>query len=303
MKKSLVGLSLVAILMAVSACSGGVSPSPGHASRVSKTIGNCTVDCYATPSPTSSPGVAAYGGGTYGGCNNFSDGPLTNCSSNCSGYASGGVPNMTCDETITNGPVYDPSSTTDVGGQANPAFQDPYLNQDPNNLNCFIDGDQVDTCPDGTQVAEFSGPPVQGDSCASLNGSSHSLRVGDTVGTANVNGTAQLRSVKDINMLFSYVSGKTITPYARYFSDRSVGWVYEDNQGGFWFQKDSSTNWNLSFSGGVSLGSLISTGLSITPPTTDNPVPIGAKPGKIGRNLTAAKCFTGGAAFYPGTMG
>jgi hypothetical protein len=132
-------------------------------------------------------------------------------------------------------------------------------------------------------VAIYLGPPKQGVACPQ-NDSQESIPVGGTVGSANVNGTQQTRSVVDVNTVYSYSSSMIVNNQVTYTGLTPVGWTYLDDNGGFWF--------------------------TATPPTSSAAVPLGATPGTLGQGslvtsnpsltagITAAKCWKGGSAFY-----
>lgn len=135
-----------------------------------------------------------------------------------------------------------------------------------------------------------------------MNDNQPSLPVGSFLGEVNKNGNVESRYVKDVNQLYSF-SGFNITSANVVYSDfRPIGFVYEDNAGAFWFQKDPSTNWNLSFAGGVSLGKLFNLSFGATAPNDEAAVSIGSSPGKLGDHEVAKRCWSQGAQFWNGQL-
>lgn len=151
-------------------------------------------------------------------------------------------------------------------------------------------------------VAELPGPPKDNVPCAS-NDQANSLPVGATVGIANVNGADQVRSVADINRIDGYNTAVRVSGSVLYIGTKTIGWVYEDDHGGFWFQGNANLSWTYSFTGGVTVGDIISGAFGINSPPGKSAVPIGSKPGTIPQHSVAEKCFKDGSAFFPGTLG
>lgn len=100
--------------------------------------------------------------------------------------------------------------------------------------------------------------------------------------------------------MYSYGGGLVHSPTFLYINLKPVGFVYTDNSGAFWFQKDASTNWNLSFGGGINLGSIFSANFGVSPPADETPHALGSKPGKVGNHFQAAKCWANDTPVYPG---
>lgn len=153
----------------------------------------------------------------------------------------------------------------------------------------------------GNQVAITSGPPTTNATCQANDGQ-NSLAVGTTVGYANVNGQpTAARSVKDINALYGY-SGMNIRGGNGYTNLQTIGWVYEDNNGAYWFQENQNIAWTYSFGLGITAGDLIGASFGINSPPGKAAVSIGSTPGKLQSHETASPCFSEGAQFFPGEI-
>jgi|GEM_PF-6269150 len=246
--------------------------------------------------PSSDPTVTAPGGG---GCTvSDPNGPLTNCAPNCSGFASGGVPTMTCYFGFGDGLPYTAGDYGPGGGGSNPVAvwggaQDPHTG-------CW-DFSNGEACNGTSQVAIAPGSPQPGQSCQ-LTDSAKSLGIGTTVGEVNVNGQTQARSVADVTALYSYGGAVPLAPNFLYINLKPVGFIYQDDNGGFWFQKDPQANWSLSFGAGVNLGSIFSANFGISPPSDEIPHALGPHPGKIGNHMIAAKCWKNDTPVFPGEL-
>lgn len=151
---------------------------------------------------------------------------------------------------------------------------------------------------DGEVVAIAPGTPAPGQPCSQVDGT-NSIPVGGTLGYANINGQQEARSVKDINQLFGFGSSNIVNGNVMYDNLQPIGWLYEDNNGAFWFQKDPNAQWSMSLSGGVTLGGIVSAGLGITPPTGQTAVSVGSTPGSLAQNEAASPCWSQGGQFYP----
>jgi hypothetical protein len=143
----------------------------------------------------------------------------------------------------------------------------------------MFDGTNED-CQNNSQVAVQPRSPQPGQSCQ-LNDGVNSLSVGTTVGEVNVNGQVQARSVTDVTALYSYGGAVAESPNFLYINLRPVGFVYMDNNGAYWFQKDASANWTMSFGGGVNLGSIFSADFGLTPPNDETPTALGPNPARL----------------------
>lgn len=151
---------------------------------------------------------------------------------------------------------------------------------------------------DDSVVAIAAGTPAPDRTC-SQNDGTESIPVGGTLGYANINGQQVARSVKDVNQLFGFGSSNIINGTVMYDNLQPIGWLYEDNNGAFWFQKDPNAQWSLSLSAGVTLGGIVSAGLGITPPTGQAAVSVGSTPGSLAQNEEASPCWLQGQQFYP----
>ena len=71
----------------------------------------------------------------------------------------------------------------------------------------------------------------------------------------------------DINQLNSPVGQNIVNNNLVSSSFAPIGWMYLDNNGGYWFQADPQSKWSVSFS--VELSKRF--GLNVTPPTWQIP--------------------------------
>jgi hypothetical protein len=149
-----------------------------------------------------------------------------------------------------------------------------------------------------TQVAELPGLPVG--PCTQTDGTT-SLPVGATLGSANVNGATTTRTVIDINQVNGLASQTIANNQTVINNYVSVGWMYLDNAGGVWFQKDPTSSWTASIN--LNLNAFF--GIGITPPNAKNPeyIPNPPKVSAATDQLQTTKCFTKGRALVPGTLG
>ncbi len=124
--------------------------------------------------------------------------------------------------------------------------------------------------------------------------------VNDTVGLANVDGTTSQRLVADINTVFAYGGSKWVGGQKVYLSPTVVGWVYKDNAGGYWFQKDAAISWQFALTAGLNIGKWIQVQAGINgTPTVNNPIPIGGSPPAEAAHTVTSQCFSQGGKFYP----
>lgn len=153
----------------------------------------------------------------------------------------------------------------------------------------------VDSTQPKCQVGVIKGTPSPGTSCTQTSGS-NSLPIGATVGAVN----SQPRSVVDINQVDTgagntIVNGNTIASNLQ-----SVGWLYLDNNGGRWFQKDPAAQWTTAIN--VNVNAYF--GIGVTPATAQTPTYVPKQlTNPIDSNLVDIKCFTQGAGLSPGTWG
>jgi hypothetical protein len=154
----------------------------------------------------------------------------------------------------------------------------------------------------GTPVAVYPETPKIGVSCPSNDGS-ESLPVGATVGYASINGQTVARSVANINVIYGYSSENTASASVEYVNLQTLGWVYEDNGGAFWFQQNANISWTYSFGVGISTGSLISASFGINSPPGQAAVSIGSKLKPLAAYTSASPCFSGeGNSFFAGEI-
>ncbi len=123
--------------------------------------------------------------------------------------------------------------------------------------------------------------------------------VGANLGSVNKNGVTTVRSVIDANQVNAAQTLTIVNNQTVVASWTPVGWIYLDNNGGLWFQKDPTAQWTMAFNANVNAYF----GLSLTPPVGQNPVylPNPPKTAPIANNLQTVKCFTKGRALVPGT--
>ena len=135
-------------------------------------------------------------------------------------------------------------------------------------------------------------------SCQQTDGSS-SLSVGTTLGSVNKDGVTTARSVVDVNTVdaassFTVVNGQTVAA-----TWTPVGWLYLDNNGGLWFQKDPASVWSVQYN--LNINQYL--GVGFTPPVAQLPVyvkPPTSTP--LANNLEVTKCWVNGRALVPGTV-
>jgi hypothetical protein len=149
----------------------------------------------------------------------------------------------------------------------------------------------------GCQLAVNAGRPTG--ACQQTDGS-NSLAVGTTVGSVNKNGVLSVRSVIDVNAVNSVASVTVINNQTVAATWAPVGWIYLDNSGGLWFQKDPATNWTPQFN--ANIGAYF--GIGLTPPNLELPVYIKSRPTAlpINSNLEVSKCWMNGRALAPGAV-
>jgi len=146
-------------------------------------------------------------------------------------------------------------------------------------------------------VAENKGTPAPGEPCHQSDGT-NSLAIGATVGTVNDNGTTQVRSVTQINQVDGVNQQTIANPSVIATSLSPIGWLYEDNNGGLWFQADPNAQWTQSVT--VNVGNYL--GITVSPPNVQTPVYLTQKPTQ-NTGVVTIKCWAGGAALAPGTLG
>ena len=155
---------------------------------------------------------------------------------------------------------------------------------------------------DSNDVSDAPGKPMAGETCGA-NDSAVSIQVGATVGYANINGQEQARSVVDINTIDAFSGTNIVNGQTMYVNVRTIGWVYEDNNGAYWFQQDTNTDWTYSFGAGVTVGSIVGASFGINSPPGSSAVSIGSTPGRLENNVVATPCWQNGAKFYAGEVG
>lgn len=166
---------------------------------------------------------------------------------------------------------------------------------------CSVSSIGNNSCYRADQVAIYNGPPAQSVPCPSNDGA-NSLPVGATVGYANTGSGQQARSVKDINAIYGYSSVNITNGHTYYTNLVTIGWVYEDDNGAFWFQQNANISWTYSLGVGITVGRIISGSFAINSPPGKAAVSIGSSPGTIGAHETASPCFSQGAQFFSGEI-
>jgi hypothetical protein len=146
------------------------------------------------------------------------------------------------------------------------------------------------------QLAVNRGAPSGG--CQQSDGS-WSLSIGTSLGPVNKDGTTTVRSVIDVNQVDAAVNPQIVNNQTVVGSWASVGWIYLDNGGGLWFQKDPAAQWTST----VNVNITQYFGLSVTPPIGQSPVYIKNRPTvtPIANNLQTTMCWSNGRALVPGT--
>jgi len=78
-----------------------------------------------------------------------------------------------------------------------------------------------------------------------------------------------------------------------------VGWIYKDNAGAYWFQKDLAISWNFSLTAALNLGKWvqIQAGISVSG-TQNDPIFMGGTPPTEPSHTVTGQCWSGGAKFY-----
>lgn len=147
-------------------------------------------------------------------------------------------------------------------------------------------------------LAEAPGKPTG--SCQQTDGSP-SLAVGTTLGSVTDANGQHVRSVVDVNQVNALNSQTILNSQKVANNFASVGWIYLDDQGGMWFQKDQQALWTTAYS--INFNKYF--GIAITPPPGQNPVIIAKPPttSPIGSNIQTVKCWKDGSALVPGTLG
>jgi hypothetical protein len=149
--------------------------------------------------------------------------------------------------------------------------------------------------PTPSAVAVAPGKPSG--SCTQTDGS-NSLPVGATLGSVNKNGVADPRNVVDVNQVNAIASTTIVNNQTVVTNYTSVGWLYLDNNGGRWFQKDPAAQWTVAIN--VNVNKYF--GFSLTGPTAQNPVYVSNPPqaAPITDSLSTTKCWSQGSSLVPG---
>jgi hypothetical protein len=174
-------------------------------------------------------------------------------------------------------------------GVATPTCTDP-------NDQCPVDScDPSDADCVQLQVAVQPGLPAG--PCVQTDGS-NSLPIGTTLGSVNKSGVVSVRSVVDVNQVNGLAFNSIVSPTTVISDWVSVGWIYLDQNGGRWFQKDPLAQWTTTINFNVNAYF----GLSVTPPLAQNPVYISVKPTvtSLSDGLQTVKCWAQGRALVPG---
>lgn len=127
-----------------------------------------------------------------------------------------------------------------------------------------------------------------------------SLSIGATVGSVTDGSGEHIRSVVDVNQV-NGINSQVIANNQKVKNNfKAVGWIYLDDGGGLWFQKDPQAQWTIAY--GVNFNKYF--GLALTPPPGENPVAI-TKPttSPASSNIQTIKCWKQGQALVPGALG
>ncbi|MBV8578699.1 MAG: hypothetical protein JOZ58_27155 [Acetobacteraceae bacterium] len=145
----------------------------------------------------------------------------------------------------------------------------------------------------GSQIAMTKQGPPSGN----CNGSFKS--VGDTAGLANIDGATEQRLVVDINTIYAYGGWKNVGGNKVFLSPTIVGWMYKDNAGAYWFQKDAAISWQFQLGLNINLGKWVqfSTGVSVNG-QQGGPVFMGGSLPQEAPHTVDGQCWSGGAKFY-----
>lgn len=127
-----------------------------------------------------------------------------------------------------------------------------------------------------------------------------SMGVGDSIGPVNKDGNPSVRSVVDINQVNAATNLQIVNNQTVVGQWVSVGWIYLDDQGGLWFQKDPQAQWSL----GLNFNLNQYFGLTLVPPPGQNPYYIASHPTTApgGKDLQVTKCFSKGRGLVPGAL-
>ena len=127
-----------------------------------------------------------------------------------------------------------------------------------------------------------------------------SMGVGDSLGPVNKDNVETIRSVVDINQVNAATDIHIVNNQTVVGRWAAVGWIYLDNNGGLWFQKDPQAQWSL----GLNFNINQYFGLTITPPPGQNPYYIANHPTTApgGKDLQVTKCFSKGRGLVPGAL-
>jgi hypothetical protein len=155
-------------------------------------------------------------------------------------------------------------------------------------------GSKWDAAAYGSEIAMTKQGPPTGKCNDSLKG------VGDTVGLANVDGSTSQRLVADINTVFAYGGSKIVGGRKVFMSVTVIGWVYKDDAGAYWFQKDAAISWQFALTAALNIGKWVQVqaGLQGTPNVND-PYFIGGSPPAEAAHTVTGQCYSEGARFYP----
>jgi hypothetical protein len=145
--------------------------------------------------------------------------------------------------------------------------------------------------------ADLADVPTPGAACGQP-GAGGSLLIGAVIGTTEVNGIAQPRTVLDMNAISGFSSKNTMGTGTQYAGLEPVGWVYRDDQHNFWFQKAPSVRLDRPF-GGSTLRDVIARSFGVPPDMGADAMPMGISPGALDEHFQASPCFLHGDQFYP----
>jgi hypothetical protein len=145
--------------------------------------------------------------------------------------------------------------------------------------------------------ADLADAPTPGAACGQP-GANGSLLIGATVGTTEINGIAQPRTVLEMNAISGFSSKTTMGTGTQYAGLETIGWVYRDDQHNFWFQKAPSVRLDRPF-GGSTLRDVIARSFGVPTDIGSDALPMGISPGELNDHFQAAPCFVHGDQFYP----
>jgi len=121
----------------------------------------------------------------------------------------------------------------------------------------------------------------------------------DGQGTKAFDPGAYGSQIADINTIYAYGGWKNVGGNKVFLSPTIVGWMYKDNAGAYWFQKDAAISWQFQLGLNINLGKWVqfSTGVSVNG-QQGGPVFMGGSLPQEAPHTVDGQCWSGGAKFY-----